>query len=123
MPNPVSRTVQRFGSYSAAVQAALRSALCGHEETRPGTYRSLIRLWIGASGAVARAELLTTSGDAARDAVLFAALRAIAVGEPPPPDLPQPITLLLVPSGALAARYCPDGASALGRAKAGEAGQ
>ncbi|MEN3384737.1 MAG: hypothetical protein V7608_4781 [Hyphomicrobiales bacterium] len=99
---PNATSVTRLG-YSAALQAGLREALCRREETRPGTYRSVGRLWVGGSGSVIRAELVTSTGDRARDEILLAALRSVAVGEPPPPDLPQPITLLLATDAAAAA--------------------
>jgi hypothetical protein len=95
--SPVSPSVLRFIGYSAAVQSAVQASLCRREETRPGTYRTLIRLWIGASGAVARVALLTSTGDERRDAVLSTALQDLTIGEPPPPGLPQPVTLLLAP--------------------------
>lgn len=95
-----------FERYSAAIQIALHEALCRHAETRPGTYRSLIRLWIGEKGRVNRSDVLTGTGDSRRDAMLASELRSLTVGESPPPGLPQPVTLLLQPSAASAADYC-----------------
>lgn len=111
---PMSRSADRFADYSAALQSALRTVLCRDPATRPGSYRTLLRFWISMSGSIARAELLTSTGDGARDALLLAALRDATVGEAPPADLPQPTTLLLVPSAALRKGYCLEGASALG---------
>jgi hypothetical protein len=95
----------RFSGYSAALQAALREAVCDHADTREGSYRTLVRLWIDASGSVAQAILLTSTGNAARDAVLSGALQNLTVDEPPP-DLPQPVTLLLAPNAEIADGYC-----------------
>jgi Secretin and TonB N terminus short domain len=97
---------QRFGGYSAVLQTSLRKALCRSEETRPGTYRFLGRLWIGALGKISRAELITSTGDSMRDAALLSALQDATVGEAPPPDLPQPVTLLLAADPIVAAEYC-----------------
>jgi hypothetical protein len=97
---PVSPTVLRFIDYSAALQSAVQASLCRRGETRPGTYRTLIRLWIGASGSVARAVLLTSTGDERRDEMLSTTLQELTIGEPPPPGLPQPVTLLLAPGTA-----------------------
>ncbi|PKU22596.1 STN domain-containing protein [Telmatospirillum siberiense] len=107
-PDTVARRsiAREFERYSAAIQVALHEALCRHRETRPGTYRSLIRLWIGETGRVTRSDLLTTTGDSRRDVLLAGELQALAVGEPPPPGLRQPVTLLLQPSAASAADYC-----------------
>jgi hypothetical protein len=107
--SPVSPSVLRFIDYSAAVQSAVQARLCRRDETRPGTYRTLIRLWIDGSGAVLRAVLLTSTGDDRRDAALSTALQALTVGEPPPPGLPQPVTLLLAPGAAPLAGDCTAG--------------
>ena len=67
------------------------------------------RVWIGRSGATERAELLTSSGDAKRDAMLATSFRELVVGAAPPSDLPQPVTLLIT-SEAIADGYCQDAA-------------
>ncbi|WP_349644721.1 MULTISPECIES: STN domain-containing protein [unclassified Bradyrhizobium] len=92
-PDDVSPTVQRFNTYSAALQGAMRGALCRVRDAAPGPYRVLVRLWITSSGATERAELLTSSGDERRDGLLVGSLRTLSVGMPPR-DLPQPVTLL-----------------------------
>jgi hypothetical protein len=97
---------QRFGGYSVVLQTSLRKALCRSEETRPGTYRFLGRLWIGALGRVSRAELITSTGDGRRDAALLSTLQDATIGEAPPPDLPQPVTVLLAADPIVAAEYC-----------------
>jgi TonB family protein len=97
---------RRFAEYSAELQRDLTITLCQHEDTRPGSYRSLLRLWIDSSGSVARAELLTSTGDRARDAKLLSALQNLAVGGSPPSDLPQPVTLLLAPGAKSVEEYC-----------------
>ena len=91
------------------MQDALRNALCRQRETLPGSYRVLARVWIGRSGATERAELLTSSGDAKRDAMLATSFRELVVGAAPPSDLPQPVTLLIT-SEAIADGYCQDAA-------------
>jgi hypothetical protein len=97
---------QRFGGYSALLRTGLRKALCRDEQTRPGTYRFLGRLWIGALGTVSRVELITSSGSEMRDARLLATLQGMTIGEAPPPDLPQPVTVLLTTDPAIAEGYC-----------------
>lgn len=97
---------QRVGVYSALLRAGLRKALCRYEQTRPGTYRFLGRLWIGALGTVSRVELITSTGSDIRDARLLATLRGMTIGEAPPPDLPQPVTVLLAADPLIAEGYC-----------------
>ncbi len=96
----------QFADFSARLQRDLTVALCRREETRPGSYRTLVRLWLGPSGSVMRADLLTSTGDRARDETLLNALRSLAAGEPPPRGLPQPITLLLAPGAKPSDDYC-----------------
>ena len=74
----------RFAGYSARLQRALTEMLCQRGNTRPGSCRTLVQLWIGSSGSVTRAALLTSTGDPARDAELSGALGSFTVGEPPP---------------------------------------
>jgi hypothetical protein len=97
---------QRVGAYSALLRTGLRKALCRYEQTRPGTYRFLGRLWIGALGTVSRVELITSTGSVTRDARLLATLRDMTIGEAPPPDLPQPVTVLLAADPLIAEGYC-----------------
>jgi hypothetical protein len=97
----------QFADYSARLQRDLTAALCRREETRPGSYRTLVRLWLGPSGSVMRADMLTSTGDRARDETLLNALRSLAAGESPPRGLPQPITLLLTPGAKPSEDYCP----------------
>jgi hypothetical protein len=94
----------RFDSYSALLQTALGKALCSRSDTMPGHYRTMVQLVVGASGAIDHVELLTSSGDLARDGRLTERLRGLAIGAPPP-GLPQPITLLVTSEGASPA-YC-----------------
>ncbi|WP_083742362.1 STN domain-containing protein [Bradyrhizobium mercantei] len=101
----VSPSVRRFNTFSASVQGALRAALCRDRETEPGSYRMLAQLWIGPSGTTDRVELVTSSGDDRRDALLLASIRGLAIGASPPGDLPQPVTLLVTPRGKTAG-YC-----------------
>jgi len=66
----------------------------------------LVRFWINSGSSVTQAELLTSTGDGARDAKLLSVLRSLTVEGSPPPDLPQPVTLLLAPGAKPADDYC-----------------
>jgi hypothetical protein len=97
-------SLQRNG-YFAAVQAALVDALCRQAETEPGGYRLAVQLWFSPSGTVRALHLLDSTGDVARDAAISRRLEAIAAGEPPL-DVPQPVTIALMPRPAGAASDC-----------------
>lgn len=99
-----SEPASRFDAYSTQLQTALGKALCGRSDTIPGHYRTMLRLRVGASGAIDYVQLLTPSGDLGRDSRLTEQMRGLAIGAPPP-GLPQPITLLVTSEGASSA-YC-----------------
>lgn len=94
--------------YFATVQRAVSRTLCAIDADFPGSYRLALRLRIAASGAVTQAKRLDTTGRPERDLALDAALFGLDVGEPPPPDLPQPIAVVVARSGARGSpRDCP----------------
>ena len=101
--------------YFAAVQRAVRQALCNNARTLPGRYRLALKLWIGRSGTVLLSKRLDSTGDNALDATLDATMQGIWIGQPPP-DLPQPVTLLISPRPAHEADECPSRAPDLRRA-------
>lgn len=88
-----------YGAYVSGVQAQLLRVLCRSALTRPGGYRLALRLRIAASGGVATLKQAGSTGRPLRDALISSRLRA-QVFEPPPPAMPQPITILLRPHEA-----------------------
>ena len=97
--------------YFTDIQRAVQQVLCNDARTAPGNYRLALKLWIGRSGTVLRSQRLDTTGDENLDAMLDAAVQAMRIGRPPPPDLPQPVTLVISPRQAFASVGCPSGAS------------
>lgn len=91
--------------FLGALQGAVLGALCGANETRPGTYRAALQLWITPGGLIARAALLSSTGDVRRDAALPRQLAGAEVGAPPP-GLGQPVTLVIGPRGDGARAEC-----------------
>jgi hypothetical protein len=85
------------GSYAWAVQQAVEHSLCATPLTRPGAYRALLQVWIGAQGQVQYNRLVASTGDFQRDAALVERLSQAKVKRPPPSSLSQPVTLLLLP--------------------------
>jgi hypothetical protein len=91
--------------YFLAVQKAVKRALCSHSRTLPGHYRVVLRLWIDPSGSVPSVELLGSTGDQGRDTQLSAMLTGLSIGAPPA-DLPQPVTLVVLPRAPAATGDC-----------------
>lgn len=90
-------TKDRLLAYDSLLQARVWAALCADPETARQDYQSLLRFQVGPGGQVSGAELIGTSGDRRRDAALVSALRRVQIGRAPPPELVQPVTLLILP--------------------------
>ncbi|MCK9915651.1 STN domain-containing protein [Microbacteriaceae bacterium K1510] len=86
-----------YQPYFATIQHSIEQAFCRNPQTAPGDYRIALRFRIGFSGEVLLPELLHSTGDAQRDDVIVALLRGLNLSEPPPPNLPQPVTMLISP--------------------------
>jgi hypothetical protein len=83
---------------ASLIQVAVAQALCTAPDTRPGTFRLAVQLWVDGSGDVDRASALAPSDDPARDRRVLAALRSVHL--PPRLSGAGPVTVLLVPSAA-----------------------
>jgi len=84
--------------YAGKIQQPIETALCQSEDAHPGTYRLALQIWIGASGRIDKARLLSAI-DSERAYAVHRALNGLVL-EPPPSDMPQPVTLLLLPRRA-----------------------
>ena len=85
-----------YRRYSAILQSAALRRLCGDDMTSPGSYRMAMQLWVDERGQVTRVELLSSTGDAARDSRVHELMTQVSA-EPPPPMLRQPIVLVILP--------------------------
>ncbi|MEW6439022.1 MAG: TonB family protein [Pseudomonadota bacterium] len=86
-----------YRQYFGIVQASIASTFCGDTEIQPGTYRIAVKFWIDPDGQVRRPELLGSSRDSARDRAVSDALERVIVALPPPKEMPQPITMIIMP--------------------------
>jgi hypothetical protein len=94
-------------AYAAVIQARLTEALCALPATRPGNYRLLAQLRVDASGAVVAAVVVTSTGVGSRDAAIERVMRKLSLDSAPPPGLPEPVTILLRPTGNGVHVNCP----------------
>jgi hypothetical protein len=97
-----------YWPYIATVQAALHDLLCERPETQPGRYHLGLQLWLGPQGALTSFSLLGSTGEQRRDQAIIGALANFSVGSPPPPDLPEPLNLLIVTAPVPASTDCPN---------------
>jgi hypothetical protein len=96
-PGVSPAAVARDSPFIGAVQASVLGALCGNPQTRPGSYRIAIEIWISPSGAVQHSELVGSTGNAMRDAALGNALQGVVVEATPPAGMPQPLVMMIAP--------------------------
>jgi hypothetical protein len=94
--------------YFAVIQDDIQRLLCGYPYGSSGE-RLVIRIWIGPSGTVRRAELDGTVPQSGRWRPLIAALGTAQFHAPPPAQMPQPVSLVVLP----ATSHCP--AALIGR--------
>ncbi|WP_404420312.1 TonB C-terminal domain-containing protein [Nibricoccus sp. IMCC34717] len=84
----------KFGWYAAQVQKRISQAVQDHPKARYANGVAKVRIWADAGGRVTKAKLVETTGDKAMDELLCSeVLAGLVLAEPPPSDLPQPITL------------------------------
>jgi TonB family protein len=89
----------RFGYYAGLIQSQIQAALQRDERTRRGRYGLMVRLWLGPAGRVTRAQLVDSTGNATLDSAISRVLDGVAVGEDPPHDMPQPISVRITAQG------------------------
>jgi hypothetical protein len=94
---PQTTSMRSFMPYLAVVQSGVEDAFCRSALTTPGGYRIKFRFWIGHGGEVLQPQLLGSTDDSARDRAIAAMLRAVVIGRPPPPDMPQPVMMAVSP--------------------------
>ncbi|HUN24807.1 MAG TPA: TonB C-terminal domain-containing protein [Steroidobacteraceae bacterium] len=83
--------------YAGVLQTDLRNLLQDDAELRKGTYRATFRLWLRHDGSVERVLLADSSGDRASEKDKEVRKRILAltrISEAPPPDIPEPITVV-----------------------------
>jgi hypothetical protein len=79
--------------YGGLIRTRIKEALEHDRATGRGNYDVKMGVWVSPAGTVQRVVLLRSGGDADRDRSIERALSGLAIGQLPPADLPQPITL------------------------------
>jgi TonB family protein len=82
-----------FWSYGRTVSSSVLAALRQDDKLRFANFVAELRIWLDAGGSVTRVQLAASSGDPAVDAAMTRSLIGLAMHEPPPRDMPQPIRL------------------------------
>lgn len=80
-----------FNSYGQLVRAEIRRMLTRDSRTARRVYRMDVDIWVDPKGAISETRVTQSSGTAALDSVLRKVIEGIAVGQPPPAGMRQPI--------------------------------
>ena len=97
VPGQAGIPASAVAEFAGALQATIMQAMCAAQPATFGRYRAVLQLWIDPEGRVRRARLLESSGLKLRDAELLEQMRRLSIGHAPPPELAQPLTVLLSP--------------------------
>ncbi|MDQ8728081.1 TonB C-terminal domain-containing protein [Bradyrhizobium sp. LHD-71] len=97
---------ETFVPYFALIQSSLRGMFCRTSGMQTHPAELLVRLWIAPSGLVVRTELVSSTGSEERDRSYASALRNFVIAAPPPLNMPQPVTLMILPQNTVLAADC-----------------
>jgi hypothetical protein len=76
------------------VETQIQAALLANEKTRHAVIQVQIRLWSESTGRINRVQLVSSTGNTELDAVIRdQVLGGMMLREPPPKDMPMPITM------------------------------
>ncbi|WP_074769862.1 STN domain-containing protein [Magnetospirillum fulvum] len=96
--------LDRHRAYFTMIQASFEAAFC--ERSGMDLGRVILRFRIGTTGAIEHPEVLGSHEDHRRNRMIAEALQHVTLAEPPPLDMPQPITMLIRPSRDGSAGNC-----------------
>jgi periplasmic protein TonB len=86
-----------FTWYAGLLKNQIQNQLGAESDLRAASYSVVVSVWVGDDGTIQRVEIAKTSGDTQRDRTIEAALSRIGrLSQPPPADMPEPITLRVV---------------------------
>ena len=89
-----------FVYYASMVKDLVVDALSSVDRIKRSKYSVNVRVWIGSDGRIERASLVESTGNRDIDGAIEKALsQGGKVREPPPIEMPQPITLKIVSRG------------------------
>lgn len=104
----------RYRDYFAVVQQSVLQSLCRLSDRSMMPERMVIRLWIDPTGAVRQLQADDLRDGDSRISNFHMSLRDLRLPEAPPRNMPQPVTVALLPGKSVAASYCPPMAVPLG---------
>ncbi len=86
-----------FTWYAGLLKDEIVNQLGAQPMARSDSYTVVVSVWVGDDGTVQRVEIAKSSGDPQRDQSIQSALARLGrLSQPPPADMPEPITLRIV---------------------------
>jgi TonB family protein len=86
-----------FSWYAGLLKDQILNQLGAAPDVRSASYTVVVSVWVGGDGTVQRVEIAKSSGDTERDRSIESALTRLGrLSQPPPADMPEPITLRIV---------------------------
>jgi len=83
-----------FAYYAGLLKNKIQELLGDDKRIRSGSYSIVVRVWVRADGIVERTSLQGSTGDKDRDRAIESVLGGMTrLSQPPPADMPQPISL------------------------------
>jgi outer membrane biosynthesis protein TonB len=84
----------QFDWYTGQLKEKIEDAISKDKELATGSYKVIVKVWVASSGRIQKYELVSSTGDPEKDALVRKALDGMpALSEPPPGDMPQPVKL------------------------------
>ena len=91
-----NRQGTKWSWYARQVQSSVQQALQRNRRTRSASLSVNVRVWPDPKGRINRAQLASSTGDPSLDAAIRdEVLTGLQLDQPPPSDMPTPITLRL----------------------------
>ncbi|HKD53170.1 MAG TPA: TonB family protein [Steroidobacteraceae bacterium] len=89
-----------YAWYSGLLKDEILGQLNSDKRAHQGEYSVIVRVWVRDDGTIERVRLAQSSGNRQRDQAIEAALSRITrLSQPPPSDMPEPISLRIVSRG------------------------
>jgi hypothetical protein len=84
-----------YHGYGEFIKTEVQSALHRDGSTRSGDYNVGLQLWLNSSGIIQRSHIFRSSGDKQRDASIIRTIRNLTISQPPPTNLPEPVSIII----------------------------
>ncbi|HVN44291.1 MAG TPA: TonB family protein [Steroidobacteraceae bacterium] len=89
-----------YAWYSGLLKDEVLNQLGAEKRAHQGEYSVVVRVWVRNDGTIERVRVTQSSGNRERDQAIEAALARITrLSQPPPADMPEPISLRIVSRG------------------------